>query len=205
VVASSRGVVGTALQVVLLLVLLSILAGVIMVLFAVASLVNAPGQVADGVGSRLGGVAAEASRAASGAQQALQNAADPNRPPTGLIYDNEFNALSVWRVGDPLPGGSQYVVSVQAIKRRDGADSPDNALYAVLRAELQQPRETRIFGQLVRSDTDPHDHVLYKGETFKIGRALYRVNWISQDENAIAAALYRNPDSVNATLKFDYP
>ena len=143
--------------------------------------------------SRLSGAAAEASRAVSGAQQALQNATDPNHPPAGLIYDNEFSALPVWHVGDGLPGGSQYVLTVQSIKRREGADSPDTALYAVIHAELRQPRETRLLGQLLRSDADPHDYVIYKGETFRLSRALYRVNWMSQDENAVAAGRYRNP------------
>ncbi len=194
---------GTALQVVLLLLLLSLLAGVVLMLFAVLSLVNAPGQLAGGVSTGLGGVASEASRAVSGAQQALQNATDPNHPPTGLTYDNEFSALPVWHVGDGLPGGTQYVLSLQTIRRRAGADSPDTALYAVIHAELRQPRETRILGQLVRSDADAHDYVIYKGETFRIGRALYRVNWISQDENTLAAGRYRNPDAVSASLKFD--
>ena len=195
---------GTALQVVLLLLLLSILAGVVLMLFAVLSLVNAPGQLAGGVTTGLGGVASEASRAVSGAQQALQNATDPNHPPTGLTYDNEFSALPVWHVGDELPGGSQYVLSLQAIRRRAGADSPDTALYALVHAQLRQPRETRILGQLVRSDADPHDYVIYKGETFRIGRALYRVNWISEEDAAAAAGVLRHPDAATAPLKFEY-
>ncbi len=194
----------TALQVVLLLLLLSILAGVVLMLFAVLSLVNAPGQLAGGVTTGLGGVASEASRAVSGAQQALQNATDPNHPPTGLTYDNEFSALPVWHVGDELPGGSQYVLSLQAIRRRAGADSPDTALYALVHAQLRQPRETRILGQLVRSDADPHDYVIYKGETFRIGRALYRVNWISEEDAAAAAGVLRHPDAATAPLKFEY-
>jgi hypothetical protein len=193
-----------AIQIVSLLLLLAILAGVLLMLFTVAALVNVPGQVAGGVGSQLTGVAAQAGRAVTGAQQALQNATDPNRPPAGLIQDNEFSALNVVRLGEQLPGGSQYALSLLAIKRRDGADSSDTALYAVIHAELRQPREIRVLGQLLRSDSDPHDHVVYKGETFRIGRALYRVNWISDAEDAIALAAYRVPDAVSAPLKFAY-
>ena len=76
-----RGVVGTAIQVMILLLLLSILAAVVFVLFAVMSLVNVPGQVAGGVSTGLGGVASQAGRAVGSAQQALQNATDPNHPP----------------------------------------------------------------------------------------------------------------------------
>ena len=195
---------GTAVQLVVLLLLLSILAGVVLMLFAVASLVGAPGQLAGDAGGRLSGVASEVSRAASGAQQALQNATDPNHPPAGLIYDNEFSALPVWHVGEGLPGGTQYVLTLQAIRRRAGADSPDTALFAVIHAELRQPRETRVLGQLLRSDADPHDYVVYKGETFRLSAALYRVNWISQEENALAAGRFKNPDAVSAPLKFDF-
>ena len=99
---------------------------------------------------------------------------------------------------------TQYVLTLQGIKRRQGADSADAAVYAVIHSELRQPRETRILGQLVRSDSDPHEHVVYKGETFKIGRALYRVNWVSEAETAIAAGVLRHPDSVTSPLKFEY-
>ena len=199
-----RSILGTAVQGVVLLLLLAILAGVLLVLFAVASLVNVPGQVAGGVGSQLGGVATQAGRAVSGAQQALQNATDPNHPPAGLVYDTEFSSLQTWHVGDGLPGGTEYVLTVQGIKRRDGADSPDTALYAVIHAQLRHPRETRLFGQVIRSDSDPHEYAVYKGETFRIGRVVYRVNWISQDENSLAAGVVRRPDAVTAPLKFDY-
>jgi hypothetical protein len=202
--ATRRGILGTAVQTVVLLLLLAILAGVLLVLFAVASLLNVPGQVAGGVGGSLSGVASQATRAVGGAQQALQNATDPNHPPSGLIYDTEFNQLQVWKVGQPLAEGSQYKLSMQSIQRREGTDSPDTALYAVMHAELRQPRETRLLGQLLRSDSDPHDHVVYKGETFRIGRALYRVNWISQEDGSLAAATYRHPDAVSAPLKFGY-
>ena len=205
VAAPSRSMLGTAVQAVVLLLLLSILAAVVLVLFAVAALVNVPGQVAGGVGSQFGGVAAQASRAVSSAQQALQDATDPNHPPRSLTYDNELTSLQVWHVGDGLPGGNEYVLTVQGIKRREGADSPDTALYAVVHAQLRQPRETRLLGQLVRSDADPHDHVVYKGEAFRIGRSLYRVNWISQDENALTAGALRHPDGNTQSLKFDYP
>jgi hypothetical protein len=199
-----RSALGTAVQVIALLLLLSILGAVLLVLVAMASLVNVSGQVAGGVGSQLGGVSAEVGRAASAAQQAVQNVTDPNRPPAGLTYDTELATLQVWHVGDGLPGGAQYVLTVQAIKRRDGATSPDTAQYAVIHAELRAPRETRVLGQLVRTDSDPHDYVVYKGEVFRIGHSVYRVNWMSQDDSAIAAGALRNPDALTQTVKFEY-
>lgn len=194
----------SAVQAVFLLLLLAILAGVVLMLFAVMSMLNAPAQLAGGVGAQLTGVSAQAGRAVSGAQQALQNVTDPNRPPTGLAYDTEYTALQTWRVGEQLPGGAQYVLSVQSIRRRDGTDSPDTGLFAVVHAELRQPRETRVLGQLLRSDSDGHDYVVYKGESFRVGRAWYRVNWISQEAASMAAGVYRHPDAVSSPLKFEY-
>jgi hypothetical protein len=80
-------VLGVALQAVTLVLLLAILASVMQMLFALASLVSVSGQVTGDVGSQLSGVASQAGHAVSGAQQALQNATDPSHPPTGLAYD----------------------------------------------------------------------------------------------------------------------
>lgn len=192
----SAGILGTAIQLVMLLLLLAIFGAVLIVLLSLASLTSVPSQV--------GGVASQAGRALTSAQQAVQNVTDPNHPPTGLSYDTEFTALDTWRVGDGLPGGTDYVLTVKSIERRAG-DSPDTALYAVIHAELRQPHQTRILGQLVRSDSDPHDYVVYKGETFRIGHAVYRVNWISQETNSLAAGVLRSPDTMTQQLKFDYP
>lgn len=180
--------------------LVAILGCVLVVVLAVGSLLNVSGAV----GGRLGGVGSGVGTVVTGAQQALQDAADPNHPPRGLVYDTEFGSLQVFHSGDGLPGGTTYVLTVQAIKRRENAESPDTALYASIHAQLRQPRETRVLGQLVRSDADAHDYALYKGESFRIGRTVYRVNWVSDTEGSLAVASYRHPDGVTAPLKFDY-
>jgi hypothetical protein len=191
---------GLVIQVIGLLLLLAILASVLFVLFAVASLTSVPQQV----GGQIGDVAGQASRAVGGAGQALQRVTDPNPPPLGLTYDTEYTAFHTWHISDRLPDATEYALTLRAIRRRDDAESAEAALFAVIHAELLQPRETRLLGQVIRSDADPRDHVVYKGETFRIGRALYRVNWISQQEAAIAAGALRNPDASSARLKFEY-
>ena len=188
-----RNVIGTAIQVVFLLLLLAILAGVVFVVLQVVALTRAPSDVTS-----------RATQALTGAQQAIQNVTDPNHPPTGLAYDTEFTALDVWHVGDGLPGGTDYVVTLKTIQRRDGATSPETNEYAVLHAELRQPRVTRILGQAVRTDSDPHDYVVYTGEMFRVGRAVYRVNWVSQEAGGMAAGVVRNPDGITQALKFEY-
>jgi hypothetical protein len=193
-------VLGTILQVVTLLLLLAILGAVMLMLFAVASLMNVSG----GVGSQLGSVTSQASRALTGAQQVIQNATDPNHPPSGLTYDTQFTSIQTWHLGDGLPGGNQYVLTVRSIQRRSDAGSPETALYAVIHAELRQPNETRILGQVIHSDSDPHDYAVYAGEIFRIGRSFYRMNWISQEDNEVAAGVLRNPDAVTQPLKFEH-
>jgi hypothetical protein len=193
----SAGILHTVLQLLTLLLLFGIFAALVLVLVSVSSLSN--------VSSQVGGVAGQASRALGSAQQAVQNAVDPNHPPSGLTYDTEFTAIDTWHLGDALPGGTEYAVTLERIERRSGAESPDTALYAVLRAQLRQPRETRILGQLVRSDSDAHEYVVYTGEAFRIGHSVYRANWISQDAGTFAAGVLRNPDAMTQPLKFDYP
>jgi hypothetical protein len=195
---------GSVIQALILVLLLAMFGSLLLVLLTVASLLRVPGQVVGGVSGGLSGAAASASQALSSAERSLRDAADPTHPPSGLTYDTEYSSLQTWRLGEPLPDARDYVLTVQAIRRRAGADSPDTALYAVIHAELRQPRETRILGQVVRSDRDAHDYFLYKGESFRIGRAIYRVNWISQEEGSLAAGAYRRPDAVSAPLKFEY-
>jgi hypothetical protein len=192
------------MQALILVLLLAMFGSLVLVLLTLASLLRVPGQVVGGVSGGLTGAAANASQALSSAEQSLRDAADPTHPPSGLTYDAEYSSLQTWNLGQGLPGGRDYVLTLQAIRRREGADSPDTALYAVIHAELRQPRETRILGQVVRTDKDAHDYYVYKGENFRIGRTIYRVNWISQEDGSLAAAAYRRPDAVSAPLKFDY-
>lgn len=195
---------GSVVQILAILLLLAMVVSVMVVLLLVASLVNAPGQVAGGIGNQLGAVATQARGAASGVQQAVENATDPNHPPSGLMYDTEFSSFDVWQVGGALPQGSRHMATFQSIQRRENAPSADTTLYAIIHVELRQPNQVRLFGQVVRSDSEAHDYAVYKGETFRIAGMYYRVNWISQQSNAMAAGAYRNPDSVSASLKFEY-
>lgn len=200
-----RGALSSLVRGLTLVLLLAILGVVLLVFLTVASLVTVPGQVAGGLGSRLGAVGETSAQAVARAQQAIQDATDPQHPPTGLTYDTEFSSLLVVHTSEHLPGGTDYVLSLISLTRRPNAPSADVGQYATVRAELRQPRETRLLGQLIRTDSDPHDYALYKGESFRIGRAVYRVNWVSESEASMAIAAYRTPDTISAPLKFDYP
>lgn len=202
--AAPRSFLGTIMQVVGLLILLTILGGMALLMWTVASLASLPSQVAGGVGSQVSGAAAEAARAVDRASRAVRDATDPARPPTGLDYDTPFVALRVLSVGDQLVGGGEYVLTVKEVRRRDDGERTETSLYAVIHAELRQPRETRVLGQVVRTDRDERDHPVYTGESFRIGRASYRVNWVSREQNQMAIGTYRYADAATGPLKFEY-
>src|SRR5215207_6620166 len=82
----SHSALGLIIQIVGLMLLLVILAGVLFAVFAVASLTSVPGRV----GNQFGDAAYGAARAVGGAGEAIQRVADPNRPPTGMTYDTEY-------------------------------------------------------------------------------------------------------------------
>jgi hypothetical protein len=202
-IGTSRNTLGAVVKILTILLLVAILACVLLVCVVVASVASMPGQLVGGVGTRAGAVARQAANYAGGVRQAVQNATDPDHPPTGLTYDTEFSSFEIWHVGEHLPEAGRQVVVIQSIQRRQNAQSANTALYAVVHVELRQPDELRVLGQLVRSNSDAHDYALYKGETFRIAGAFYRVNWISQQSNAVAAGTYRNPDDVSVSLKFE--
>lgn len=193
-----------ALQLVTLLLLLTLTAGMAALILAVGSLVGLPGRTAESIGGRVGSAASDAARGVSEAARSLRDAADPAHPPTGFTYDQEYVELRVVGASQPIAEPREYSLILKEVRRREGAPTPDTALYAVGHAELRSPRETRILGQLVRSDSDPRDHVLYKGELFRIGRAIFRVNWVSLEQGRMAVLSLRTPDTVTGALKFEY-
>ncbi len=194
-----RGFLGTLVQLLAVLVLVVMLLGLAGAGLLVASMFGVGGQVAGA-----GGQVQRAAQSVAGAGRQLLESTDPARPPTGLTYDTEFSSLRVVPVGASLGDAQQYAVTLTGIQRRAGADSPDTALYATVHAELKQPRQTRLLGQVIRSDSDPHDEILYKGEAFRLGSTVYRVNWVSDQDQAIAIAAYRHPDQVTQPLKFSF-
>ncbi len=64
------------------------------------------------------------------------------------------------------------------------------------------PEETRVLGVTLRSTRDPREHHLYRGETFRIGNRLYKVNWVSVERQQAAIVAYRDQDRVTAPVKF---
>ncbi len=194
----------TANRLVGLLARLTLLAVLVAILVAVLGLIGVGGRATASVGDRIGAAIERSTGALTGVAQSVRDAADPAHPPRApLAFDTEFEELLKLQAGAQLSGASERTVAFARFERRADAPSPEAAAYAVLHTELRSPREIRIFGVLLRSDRDPRDAFLYKGESIRVGRKLYKVNWVSLEHQQVALTAYRHPDQVTGTLKLE--
>jgi hypothetical protein len=192
----SRGI-GLLLKLTLLLILLALLWGVV-TLIGVG--VRTPGAIGDQIGSAI----QRGAGVVGAAIQRAEDTVDPAHPPREpLAQDTEIDQLLRVDVGGTIEGSSQRTLTVASIQRRADPSGPDSALYVTLHGELRQPRETKILGATIQSTRDPHDYYLYKGESLRIGRTIYKVNWVSVERQQIALVAYRDQDRISVPLKAD--
>jgi hypothetical protein len=160
--------------------------------------VRAPGAI----GEQIGGAIERGANVIGTAGQRVADAFDPAHPPrAALPQDVEIDELLRLNVGAQVAGSTTRELSVASIQRRADPSGPDGAVYAVIHGELREPQETKVLGVTVRSTRDPKDYYLYKGETVRIGRKLYKVNWVSVERQQVALIAYRDQDRVTAPLK----
>ena len=192
----SRGI-GALIKLTVLLIFLAVLWGVVTM---VSMSARAPGALADQIGN-----AVERGAGAIGAVgQRVADAFDPAHPPRQtLVQDVEIDELLRVNVGAQVAGSNTRELTVASIQRRADPSGPDGAVYAVLRGELREAQETKVLGVIVRSTRDPQDYYLYKGETIRVGRKLYKVNWVSVERQQVALIAYRDQDRVAVPLKFE--
>lgn len=192
----ASGLVGLALKLTWLAILLALLVGLL-------GLIGVGGRPAATVGDRVGAAFQQGVNALGAAAQQARDAFDPTHPPrTALAQDTEIDELLRVGVGQELAGAGTRTVTLVSVQRREGADGPDTAVYATLKSELRVPDETKVLGVTLRSTRDPREHHLYRGETFRIGTRLYKVNWVSIERQQAAIAAYRDQDRVTAPAKF---
>ncbi|MFN8635625.1 MAG: hypothetical protein U0893_17395 [Chloroflexota bacterium] len=190
----SRGI-GLLLKLTLLLILLAILWGVV-------SLIGAGIRAPAAIGDQIGGALERGAGLIGAAGQHVADAFDPSHPPRqALAQDVEIDQLLRVDVGSQVVGSATREITLASVQRRADPSGPDGAVYAVLHAELREPQETKVLGVTVRSTRDPKDVYLYRGETIRIGRALYKVNWVSVERQQLALVAYRDQDRVTASLK----
>jgi hypothetical protein len=191
---ASRGI-GLLLKLTLLLMLLAVLWGMVSFM---GTMLRTPGAIGD----QVTGALQRGAGAVGAAGQHVADTFDPAHPPRdALVQDVEIDELLRLDVGAKLAGSSTRELTVASIQRRADPSGPDGAVYAVIHGELREPQETKVLGMTVRSTRDPKDYYLYKGETIRIGRKLYRVNWVSVERQQLALVVYRDQDRVSAALK----
>jgi hypothetical protein len=192
----ASGLVGLALKLTWLAILLALLVGLL-------GLIGIGGRPTASVGEKVGAAFQQGVNAVGGAVQQARDAFDPTHPPrTSLAQDVEIDELLRLGVGQELAGSGTRTVTLAGVQRRDGAESPDTAVYATLKSELRVPDETKVLGVTLGSTRDPREYHLYRGETFRIGNTLYKVNWVSIERRQVAIVAYRDQDRVTAPAKF---
>ncbi len=192
----SRGI-GLLVKLTLLLILLTVLVGLM-------GLLGIGGGTTASVGNRIGAALGDGAGIVGRAVQSVRDVTDPAHPPRdALAQDTEFDELVRLDVGAQIGGSQTRTLTITGIQRRQDAVSPDQGTYAVIHSELVVPRETRILGLFVRLDRESRDDYLYKGETFRVGRRLYKANWVSLDRQQVAIAAYRDADRATAPVKFE--
>jgi hypothetical protein len=192
------GVIGATIGLLLIVVL-------VVVLVSLVQVVTVTNQTAGSLSERASQAAATTGRTLAGVAQDLADRLDPSHPPrVALTQDTEFETLRLARPGDTLGETGEYEFVLTGIRRRDGATTPDTAQYAVVTRRYRVPRETKLLGLTVRVDRGETEHYLDRGESFRIGQSLYKVNWVSPERDQVAVAQYRPPAPVGTPLDFTY-
>ena len=190
----SRVLAGVAMVVIILMLaaLLTIMAGLSGALNAAnSSISNASNAVQ------------QASSALQGPIQGLLGQVQPDRPPPSQVSQGpEFSQFERVPAGEPVGQSSTYVLTVSRVVKRDGASDPNQSQYAVLHRKLMTPRPRTVGPIQVGEDYDEADYTVYKGENFRLGAAIYQVNWVSVQDNAVGIVRFRNSDAVAGPIKF---
>ncbi|MBV9119628.1 MAG: hypothetical protein JOZ39_02890 [Chloroflexi bacterium] len=161
--------------------------------------------VSGSLDQRLSGAFQRTGQSLTAAGQAVSDVFNPTHPPRYAIsQDTEFASLRTISIGDALGQSDEFTYTLMDIRRReDASGNPDFAQYAVIQRQYRVPRETKLLGITVHVDRGEQQYILDRGETFRLGDELNKVNWISAAERRLAVASYRHPDEFAGRLAFD--
>ena len=207
--APERGMATTLVRWLAALALVMINILLFMLILLVAALPSPMSQL----GSGLQGLAATPDRLAqtitagsAALRQELVDRLDPSHPPRHPIaYDVEFSNWSRVGIGGAVVASSQNQLTLVDVRRRADAVGREQSYYAVVRQQQSEVRVTTLFGIPLHRESGQVERVLYQGESFVVGDAAYKVNWVGNDPGEIAVAQYRRREDVPATLKFTTP
>lgn len=198
-----RGGVLGAVALVVGVVVLALLVAVLLTLLALVDRLGAAPRALGEVGARASAASASAVQAVGDAAQAARDALDPTRPPRGaLSYDAELDELRKIDVGGVVAPHPQREIVLAGVSKRVGAETPETAQYGTVVDRLKTPRETRVLGVVVSRTDDARTYTLYKGQVFRIARALYKVNWVVFDPPQIAVGRLRSANGAVGELAF---
>jgi hypothetical protein len=176
----------------------------VLLLITVWNFFAVTGRATASIGDRLNEAVTRTEQAVSTVAQEVADARDPAHPPRAeLAQDVEFDSITRIALNGELPASRDHRLTLSDVRRRPDASNPDQAQYAVVHREFRQPRETKLLGQTILVDRDEKDYYLYKGQTVRIGRDLYKVNWVSLATGQIGLARYRQPDTFFGRLEFE--
>ncbi|MBI3966888.1 MAG: hypothetical protein HY329_14745 [Chloroflexi bacterium] len=184
-----------------LLLLILLAAGIVLALFL--SFANMSTGAVNGIEARISAAAAQTGRAVGAMVQAIGDAMDPTHPPRQpLVLDSELDELVKVGIGDRLGNSKEYRFTVKEIRKRSGAGAPETAQYAVVHREYVTPKERKLLGVTYSTDKGEQDFYLDRGEAFRIGRDLFKVNWVSMDRQQLALVKFRHADQYSGPLEF---
>jgi hypothetical protein len=176
------------------------------VLIVVYQFTHAGGNLTGGVGSTLQTAGTAVARSAQSVVQSVADAADPLHPPRYAIQqDPEFDELRTLSAGDALGDSRLYHFAVVAIEQRSDTGTTDQLVYARVHRRLLVPNVTKILGITIRTDDQPKDYALYRGEEFGLGGHTYKVNWLLPGSQQVATARFRQAAAAAGPLVFDEP
>jgi hypothetical protein len=183
---------------------LGLMLATLLVLLAVIDRLGAAPQALTDLGSRASAASAGAARIVGDAAQSARDALDPTHPPRGrLLYDAELEDLRVVAVGGSLASHAERELTLRGVEKRVGAESTEAAQYALVTDRLKTPRETRILGVVVSRTDDARQHVLYRAQLFRVGRTLFKVNWVAFESQQVAIGRLRSAEGAVGELAFE--
>jgi hypothetical protein len=176
------------------------------VLLVVYQFTHAGGNLTGGVSTTVQAAGTALAQSAQSVVQSVTDAADPLHPPRyAILQDPQFDELRTLSAGDAVGDSRLYHFAVVAIEQRSDSGTTDQLAYARVHRRLLVPNVTKILGITIRTDDQPQDYALYRGEEFGLGGHTYKVNWLSLATQQITTTRFRQPSDAEGPLVFDEP
>ncbi|HLZ10744.1 MAG TPA: hypothetical protein VKT80_19310 [Chloroflexota bacterium] len=174
------------------------------ILIVVYQFTHAGGNLTSGVGNTLQTAGQAVTQSAQSAVQSVSDSVDPLHPPRyPIVQDPEFDELRSIAAGDNIGDSRLFHFAVVAVEQRSEGGAPAELVYARIHRRLIVPDVTKILGVTIRTDDQPKDYALYRGQEFGLGGHAYKVNWLSIENQTIEVVRFRQASDAEGPLVFD--